>query len=531
MQKQNKFIFFVIFIFISNVAFGMPFLGGFYSTENDFDKKEFTTNNSLSFFLDVKINRYVKFYTRITTGFEYFANYETPDNNGGAKNFSITVPNFDLMYFEFRTNRQPAETMIEKNANGETNFDLFFFRFGRVLINQGSGFVFSLPGDGFDTAFTLRNFRFRLFAITNSFDYQPFFDFSDSNSKVVFTNWDKKRYPLVSNLSVSENGYFGNYQSFDYNFYFNNEGTDYSDSEKTRLNSLRKAAVIAGRVFSGFNFELIQLVFQNFSLGFLANVDLVPEEFVATYTKRGEFVNNTFGGKYTSFYINFNANGKIWKGLFYNFEGVYETGYNATYYLGSSNDIVIKNELINSFAINTGISYFFDSKLKPTISTSFYYAHGDEDSKIINGVTINKNGQDNNYKSPTQLSVGYAVSPAPDFSNLIIIGLNGTIKPFSYLKNEVFSRFSIENGVLLILRPIIKGPAFLTEKVEYSETGANYNDPVKAYLGTEVDLNFLWQVFSDLSVSLKSGVFVPNYTIYSGNDVYWKVGLGLNISF
>jgi len=537
MQKKNNLTFFLIII-SAVYANSMPFLGGYYLTDNYFDKNSFNTSQMFYFYTDNKFSDYAKFYSRIGTGFKYTASYGSKNdsgtwvfpNNGEYKNFSVTIPNIELLYFEFKTNKQSVEELNTKNASGETNFDLFFFRFGRVRINQGSGLVLNYNGDGLDTSFTIKNFRFRLFAVTNSFDYLPFFDFSDSMTKVTFTNWDKKRIPVLTNYLIdgNDNGLIGNIETSDYNFYFNySNSSDYSVSEKSRLNSLRKAAIVAGRIFTGFTFEVMQIYFQNFSLNFLANIDLVPPDFVITYPAMLNQVYNTFGGKYSSFYISFNANGKIFKGLFYNFEGVYETGYNATYQIGTDK-IVYQNALINSFAVNTGLTYYFDSKLKPTAGAGFMFAFGDDDADFMNGTVVNKTGQDNNYKSPTSPSIGYVV--APDFSNLMVISLNGSIKPFNYMKNEIFSRFSVETALLLLLRPIIKGAAFLAEKTEYLKNQSKYESYEKVFLGTEIDINALWQIFSDLSVTLKTGVLIPNYLIYRNSDIFWKVGIGLNIS-
>ena len=472
MKKANRFFIALTMTFVLiPVAFSEGFFGGIYFTDNVFNKDLFMTTNSLSFYLDYKFSDNVKFYTRFTTGFKYFANYGLyssddqtwiiPDN-GEAKNFSIIPLNVDLMYIQIRGKTEDKAVLDKaENKHGATNYSLINFKAGRVFVTQGSGFVLSMKGDGFDNEIVYKNFSLKLFAITNSLDYMPFFDFADGSSTPVFTNWDRKRYPKLSNFAMDNNeyGFIGDFESAEYNFYFNSKATDdYTDEEKTRLNNKRFATILAGRIFTGLSFEFMQIYYQNFTVNLLANVDLVPEDYVVTFPTRVLNVYNTFGGRYSSFYIGFDANGKIYRGLYYSLEGVYETGFNATYN-DLSGKISYKNALINTFAINTGFSYFFDHVTKPTIGTYFMYAHGDPDTINNEGAILNRGDQDNNYKSPTNPKIGYVV--LPEFSNLIIVGISQTVKPFAALKNDAFSRFYIENEILFIMRPIIAAGSFL----------------------------------------------------------------------
>ncbi|MCK4795942.1 MAG: alginate export family protein [Spirochaetes bacterium] len=533
-KKPNKiiFIFFILF-FLCSLCNGEPFLGGFFYTYNFFENNKFMTMNSLSFFLDQEFNDYVKFYTRLSTGFKFYTDLpqtETQVIDTSLSNFSF-IPNIDLLYFEFQSKRKEPVIMIENNALGATNYDLFFLRIGRIHITQGAGFFLNMKGDGLDSFFTLKNFRFRLFGITNSFNFLPFFDFIEGTSNPIFTNWDRKRYPILTNWKLEDNtnGFISDIKSTDYNFYFDNDYDDYTDSEKSRLNKLRSASVIAGRVFTGFTFELIQIFFQNFSINFVTNIDLIPNDFVHTFPDQIGQIDNTFGGKYTSFYFSFNANGKIYKNLYYNFEAIYETGFNATYY--QADTIKFEYEPIHSFALNAKFSYFFNHVTKPTVHIEFMYAHGDKDVQFRDDTIINKEDYDNNYKAPNSPQIGYAVQPI--FSNIAVIAISQTIKPLNFLKkSDIFSRFSIESVILIYMRPVIKGSAFITEKSEYMEQGLKYENYEKAYLGIEFDLFLLWAIFSDLKAQVKGGIFIPNGLIYTEDYTpLWRVGLSLSISF
>lgn len=536
-MKINKKLFLIFFIFYSLFFLkAAPFTGGFFATKNTFDQDRFDTVNLTSYFLDLKVNDYFKFYTRLTAGLKYYADYV--GYNTELTNFSVIL-NIDLLYLEFKSKHMDEEFF--KDSNGYTNYDLFLLRLGRIPVTQGSGFFFNMKGDGLDLFFTLRNFRFRVFGITNSLDFSRFFDFQDSSANPVFTNWDRKRIPALSNLlkEGNNNGFINDIESEDYNFYFDynledDEEDDYAEDEEVRLNRLRYSAILAGRIFTGFSFELFQLFFQNFGLHFLANIDLIPEDFVITYPSKLNSVNNTFGGKYNSFYIDFNAYGKIYRRLYYAVEAVYETGYNTTYY-DTGDKIELKDALINSFALFAKLSYFFDHVTKPALHFEFQYAHGDNDAELYNGAIINKEAQDNNYRSPSLPKIGYVLEPY--FSNIFVFSLLNTIKPFSFLKNPIFSRFSIESGVLLLMRPVVQGYTIISEKSVYLKNGQYYENSEKTFLGVEIDAALLWKIFSDLSIKVKGGIFIPNYTIYSPSnennqyEVLWKAGVFLTLSF
>lgn len=565
----SKVLIAIIFLFIFiNISYSLPFFGGFYNTNNYFENEKFTTSQSISFFLDHKFSENAKFYTRITAGFKFYT--DMPEYNQATKIYSTPpkveianftfYPNIDLAYFHFRAKKREPAIILEELARGETNYDLFNFIIGRTHVVQGSGFVLNTKGDGFDTFFTIKNFRFKMFAITNSFDYLPFFDFiGDGDSTPVFTKWDKVRMPPLTNrnLDGNTNGFISDFTDPEYNFYFNYDydsasssnnplySSDYSDSDRARLNNLRHAAVIAGRIFTGFSLDLLEFYLQNFALNFTANVDLIPDEFVQTFPSNPDQSINTFGGKYTSFYIGFGAKGKIYRGLFYDFDIIYQTGFTATPYISASR-IIVRNEAIHSFAINHKISYYFDHSTKPTAHFQFLYAHGDKDVEFRDGTIVNQpdineeNRFDTNYKAPNSPAIGYALQP--DFSNLIVLALTGSIKPIGFLKNDIFSRFSVQSVLLIYLRPIIEGQSFLSEKDEYKEEysdrsgniikGKKYSSPEKAYLGVEFDVYLTWVIFSDLKVQLQTGVLVPNGKINADDYTpFWKVGLTFNISF
>ena len=221
-EKLNNKIFLIILIFFSTpfLNFSAPFFGGFYYSDNYFETSKFETDNKFSFYLEDQFNDNFKLYSRFTFNFNYYANYVTAANilvNNSINNFSL-IPSIDLLFLEFKANKDAVDY-----DKGFVNYNFFLFRIGRVQVDQGDGFVFSYKGDGLNTYFTYKNFRFNLFAISNSLDYTPMFDFMNGECLPVFTKWDLKRYPLLSNYNIIGNnyGFISDTTTSDYNFYFN----------------------------------------------------------------------------------------------------------------------------------------------------------------------------------------------------------------------------------------------------------------------------------------------------------------------
>lgn len=541
MQIKSKYIiillFFLILVSINVAAY--PFFGGFLYSSNYFENNKFNTINLTSFYLSQNINNNLFFYTRLTAGFKFYTDilkYESQQAYiVNEKNFAA-IPSIDLMFLEFRSKKIDLKPLLpEEELNKVVNYDLFMFRLGRIPITLNSSMLLSSRMDGFDSFFSIKNFKFRIFTTTNSLDYMPFFNFQDSSSNPVFTKWDVKRIPPLSNRLIKNNidGFIGDISSNDFNFFFNEKlYQDYSVEEKERLNKLRYTAVLAGRIFTGFSADLLQIYFQNFSIGFLANIDLIPEEFIIVYPSQIAWSNNTFAGRYNSFYINFKAEGKIINTFYYNFEAIYETGVNTGYY-DTGTELVLTNKAIHSFALHGKFTYIFENIVTPIINLGFFYGHGDKNVEFIDDAIVIKNTKypfDHNFRSPTSPALGYALEPK--LSNIAVIILSNSIKPFAFAKNPIFSRFLIETALLIFTRPVIGGATFISEKSEYLKGGEKQNTPEKAYLGTEFDIFLKWAIFSDLKVELKNGIFIPNGKINSeGYTPYWRIGLMFNISF
>ncbi len=520
---RNKYFFTVIIIMINTVFYGSPFFGGFLVNNEVFDKDSFSTINSLSFYLDNAFNDNARFYTRLTGSFRYRKDFVSTDS--GLYDFTF-IPSIDLAYFEFKTIGGSTEGEI----GSDFNKGLFLFRFGRIPVIAGNNTLLDIKGEGLDFRFTAGQFSMRAYGVTNSLDYVRFFDFIGDGNLLVFTNWDNKRVPRLDNHLIpgNTNGFISDVTSSDFNLYFSDPKNDYTTIEMERLNNLRLVSVMAGRVFTGLNISVSEIYNQNISFDFLANIDLIPEEFVITYPNELASVQNTFGGRYNSFYISLNVNGKIIDKLYYDIQGVYQTGVNTTYF---DDGISIKSydALINSFALYHTVSYLFSHITKPTLSFGFYYAHGDEDVDYNKNAVINTAGDDNSFRSPSGIHLGYVIQPF--FSNLFAFSLSHTIKPFASLGNDFLNELGIELTGILFFRPVITGETFIPEKAYYIHGQPGYLADEKYFIGGEIDININWRLFSDLLVRVNSGFFIPNYMIYNSDDFLFKVGISAVLLF
>ncbi len=527
-MKKSSFvsIFFLIVFSISSA----PYFGGFFISNNTINADSFMTTNSLAFYFDTLINPHVRFYKRLSAGGSYDAIFTGRNGISGL----AFLPLVELVFFEFNTSGSRDISYIKTNilTDDGKNFDFFKFRIGRIAVSSGLLFFNNYKADGVAIDFSIGNFSVNIFGVTNSFDYTPLLDFTGSGQKTVFTRWDLKRLPNLNELNTNkeDSGFISDRESPGYNFYLDPQNSpDYNSAEIAKYNSLRSINSLAGRIFSGVEFSLSRFFYQNISLYFTTNIDLIPDYLVLTHKSAILDVRNTFAGRYNSFYFGMRLDGRIITGLYYNFDIVYETGTNATYY-NTGREIKYYNALINSFAINTHITYYFNSKLKPLVGLGFSYAHGDSDAVYSDRTVINKSGEDNGFKGITKHYTGFVLSP--EFTNLLIISLRSGITPCAYIKNRYLSGFYLKNELLLLMRPVLNGSGIYSEKAEYSVVGADkYESNDKFYLGSEFNYTVGYQVFSDLGFEIQGGFLIPNSLISAENRVFWKVGFSINMSF
>jgi len=529
-MKKSNLIFWTFLLLSINININCDtYLINYLTSSFVFDKTTGSVVNSYGIQLQHNFNKYVSLNLHLIAGFSYDISFLGENSISGLSLY----PLIDELFFQFDLFGHRKQSYLKEPVNTQDgkHFDSFSLRFGRIKTIIGSGFYYKMSGDGVNIDFSVKNFGVNFFTITNSLDYLSLFNLRGSSNRVVFTRWDLERVPSLINLSNEGNinGFISNPYSSKYNYFFSNIfSKDYSSDEIERLNNLRYLAVLSGRIFTGLSFNLSNIYYQNFSINFTGNIDLIPNDFILTNPSLTDVAYNTFGGKYSSVYIGFNANGKIVRGLYYNFDIVYETGTNATYFKEGTS-LYYEFYPINSFAVKSDIYYYFNYIMKPAMGLSVMFGSGDKDAIYPNNTVLNKKDHDNGFRPVFNPDTGYVVTPY--LTNLVVISFNGSFFPLALTNNRFFSGFFLKNDVNFYLRPIVEGQGMYSEKLTYILLSENYNSTDKIYLGTEIDMTLIWNFVSDFGIELKGGVFIPNYTIYEGNDIFWKVGINVSMTF
>jgi len=205
---------------------------------------------------------------------------------------------------------------------------------------------------------------------------------------------------------------------------------------------------------------------------------------------------------YDGNYFGLGSNGQLIKDMRYWVELVHETGHSYRY------DNTTSRANIKAWALDTGVSYYWNVNTHPVFSMEYAYGSGDNDRQnVTNTLNGNVSDDDTNF-----LYFGYYPSSfalAPRLSNIRIVTLGASFKPielFEELKDEI-GDFQLGTKFYIFRKDHISGGI--------SDTDATQN---KSYIGYEVDVYSSWRILSDLTWSLQYGHFHPGNAYPSAND-------------
>ena len=169
-----------------------------------------------------------------------------------------------------------------------------------------------------------------------------------------------------------------------------------------------------------------------------------------------------------------------------------------------------------AFLAGGSINYFIPQLASSRIMIEGLYSSGDADyeSVFFQG---NTSGYDTAFK-PLTPSAGGTVFSAQQ-TNLFYGSLSYSLKPFTSSRS-----LTLKNILLLA-----KGTAFFR-----STTGVIYETEIDSeetgkYLGTEIDLNIMMRLLSDLGFSINSGIFFPSDILNSVPQIQATAALSLTI--
>ncbi|MFQ5786739.1 MAG: hypothetical protein ACE5H1_02035, partial [Thermodesulfobacteriota bacterium] len=193
--------------------------------------------------------------------------------------------------------------------------------------------------------------------------------------------------------------------------------------------------------------------------------------------------------EYDSRYYGVGSRGQIIKDLYYDIEGILETGWSfpeASEARGFSPD----NERIEAWAFDTTLTYQYDMITQPTFSAEYAFGTGDPDRTGRVTATTgggNKEGTtDRNFLTFGYINTG--LSLAARISNLRMAKLGFSLTPLEYVGNK---NLNVETNYFIFNKDEKEGAI--------SDSRA---DRRKRNIGTEFDVNIKWKIFSDLSATV-----------------------------
>lgn len=197
----------------------------------------------------------------------------------------------------------------------------------------------------------------------------------------------------------------------------------------------------------------------------------------------------TSGGKLDTQYFGITLSGPLVSSLYYD----------SFIYLGTgqSHSGIAESYSLLSFLGSAGLRYYAENFLFSRISFRFLYSSGDSDN-TVSFTEGNTKDNSSNFVPIAGKSTGLVFSP--QLGNIFLTQFSYSLKPFSSMGNKILKNIQFELTDINFFR---------STTGLISESGLNINSEA-LYLGTEIDGTINFRPFSDLGVSISSGVFIPN---------------------
>jgi len=204
--------------------------------------------------------------------------------------------------------------------------------------------------------------------------------------------------------------------------------------------------------------------------------------------------------EYSSQYVGVGSQGALPGGQFtYQAELVSQWG--KTYSEGATSG----KDRIRAMAVDLEVDYTFDVATKPKVMAEYIYATGDKNRRLHSSSTFGGNllgSKDHGFNAFGFRDTGLAL--APRISNLHMLMLGGSFFPLE--KVESFKRMELGAKAFCYQKAAEAGPV--------SDPTAGNN---ARFLGSATDVFVNWRLTSDLSWTVRYGVFFPG-AAYDGGD-------------
>jgi hypothetical protein len=224
---------------------------------------------------------------------------------------------------------------------------------------------------------------------------------------------------------------------------------------------------------------------------------------------------------YDSFYLAAGSTGNLGDRLLYAVEAVYQGGdsLSDSFYVDGGNNFVSITQTeddIEAFALDARLDYLFTDANRSRAELEIVLASGDTDrghtSNTFNGNTPGTT--DRAFNGFGLINTGLAFAPA--VSNLVMV--RGGLSTFPLPNSDIGRRLQIGTNVFVYHK--------LESHAPIEELTSN-----DSYLGSEVDLFANWQMASDVSLTLRYGVFFPGDAIVTDNQPRHFLLTGVTYAF
>jgi hypothetical protein len=232
---------------------------------------------------------------------------------------------------------------------------------------------------------------------------------------------------------------------------------------------------------------------------------------------------------YNSAYFGIGSNGSLSDRFSYGAEFVYDMGRSLSRggQLLVSPDTVPPDlqpdpqtrEDISAFAADFHLDYTPGDPHRSRLGVGLLFASGDEDRlNSSNTVGGNRSGTDDNaFNALGFVDDGLAFSP--QLSNVIILRAVASTYPAAGRSSSTFEQLQVG------------AEAFVYFKFDEDAPIAEPTVPGERYLGFEPDVFVNWQIFDDVSLALRYGVFVPSGDAFDSSKARHFFYAGLTYAF
>jgi hypothetical protein len=215
---------------------------------------------------------------------------------------------------------------------------------------------------------------------------------------------------------------------------------------------------------------------------------------------------------YDSNYMGIGSTGGFAKlpGLRYSGEAVLETGHGFTFNTNRS-------EEIQALGLDAQLEYIFDVPRHPRLMGEYLFGSGDanRDTSATSAIGGNLRGKDTAFNAFGYRDTGIAF--APTMANLSIWQLGAAILPLEQI--DLFRRMEVGTKAYLYVKNEADGPISDTLGTEHH-----------GYAGWEWDVYMNWRITSDLSFTIRYGLFFPGEAFEERDDRHFLYS-GFTYSF